>query len=84
MGRLVQSIEIEELNHDVVHDCEEMSSMRKFNFIAIFYWKVLYVHKLVIQDVDDANFVRERDQQMQSWRMERKRKRLLLEYFYYL
>lgn len=35
MRGLVKGVEIEQLHHDVVHDCEEVAPMRKLDFVAI-------------------------------------------------
>ena len=43
-----------------------MSSMTKFNLIAIFNRKIFEVDQLVIEDVDYSNFVWEGHQKMKA------------------
>jgi|LakMenEpi03Aug12_release.lakeMendotaPanAssembly.Ray.scaffolds.fasta_scaffold5416205_2 hypothetical protein len=37
VGRLVERVEIEQLDHHVVDHCEQVSSVREFNLVTVFY-----------------------------------------------
>ena len=81
MGRLIERVEVEELDHDVVDHCEEMPTMGELYLIAVFDGEIFEVDELVVQNVDDSHFVGEGNQQVQARGMEGQGKWLLLVYF---
>lgn len=78
---LIQRVKIEELDHDVVHNCKKMPTVRELHLVTIFYGEIFEIYELIVQDIYDSDFVWEGNQKVQAWRMEGQGKWLLFVYF---
>lgn len=70
MRRLIESVEVEYLHHNIVNYGEKVTSVTEFNLITVFYWQVLITEELILKDVDESNFIWECDDQVKSRRVE--------------
>jgi hypothetical protein len=57
MRRLVESIEVKYLGHDVVNNSEQMTPMRELDRIAVFYRQIFEMNKLILQDIHQSNLI---------------------------
>ena len=53
MRRLIESIEIEKLNHDIVDCCKEVSPMTELYLVTIFDRQIFETDQIIIEQIDD-------------------------------
>jgi len=70
MRRLIESIEIKQLNHHIINNSKKMASVRKFHFVTVLDGQVLHIYQRIVKDIDYSYLVWKRNDEMQARRME--------------
>lgn len=83
MGGLIQSVEVVNLDYDIVDYCKQVASIAEFDLVTVFGRNILVVDQLVLENVDKPDLIGERDDEVKARRMEGKAQGFLFVMFYH-